>query len=459
MNDEAWAERIKRSISGTRIVAKLFGIFMLVLVLLIPLNMIESVLDERLQRRNETLDEITGTWGRDQSIIGPVLVVPFRYTTSHWENRTVGTIVERFEVRDTAVARAFFLPKSWQATGEMEPHARYRGIYQTTVYSAELALEGTFDVPDYEAIRIREDQFLWDQAFVSLGMPDLRGTRGALKLAWGDSELAFSPNSHMAELGAGVHSPLRKFAGFSGPIAFRIPLTFNGNSTLLVAPVGIENRVELKSVWMDPAFRGAFLPIERTVSDQGFSATWSVSHLGRDFPQFWTDQGGTLDRSKITASLFGVELVTLIDSYRNVERAIKYGILFLTMVFTAFFLFEMTGSRRVHVFQYILVGAALCLFYLLLLSLSELIRFGLAYAIAASAATALISLYTAAVLKSGRRALWIFSMLLTIYVFLYVTLQLQDYALLTGSIGLTAALAIVMYVTRNIDWYADKSGS
>lgn len=458
MNDGTWSETGKKSISGTRIMMKLFGIFVLVLVLLIPLSMIESVLYERLQRRNTTLEEITSTWGKDQSLVGPVLVVPFQFNTSHWEDRTEGVKIVRVEVRDTAVARAFFLPKTFNASGELTPHTRYRGIYRTTVYSADLTLEGTFDLPDYEAIRIGKEQFFWDQAFVSVGIPDLRGTREALKLTWGDSEYAFAPNSNVDELGAGVHCALRRFRGFSAPIPFRIPLTFNGNSTLLVAPVGIENQVNLKSVWADPAFRGAFLPIDRTVTPRGFQARWSVSHLGRDFPQFWTDQGGgSLGRDRVDAALFGVELVTLVDAYRNVERAIKYGILFLTMIFTAFFLFEVMKASRVHSFQYILVGAALCLFYLLLLSLSELIRFPFAYTAAATAATAMISLYTAAVLKSGRRACLIGAMLVTIYGFLYVTLQLQDYALLTGSLGLTVALATVMYVTRNIDWYAEKN--
>jgi inner membrane protein len=302
---------------------------------------------------------------------------------------------------------------------------------------------------------------LWEKATVSVGIPDLRGARSSLKLFWGDTEYTFVPGTSLSEWSSGVHCSLRGLKGLSEKTRFRIPLTFNGNATLLLAPIGIENTVHLKSAWPDPGFRGAFLPIERAISAGGFDAKWSVSHYGRKFPQFWTERAssGAFSAESVNESLFGVELVTLIDSYRNVERSIKYGILFMTLVFTAFFLFEALSGLRVHGVQYLLVGAALCLFYLLLLSLSEVIPFAWAYLGAAAAATVMISLYTVAVLKSGRRAMGIGCLLSLIYSFLYVTLQLQDYSLLTGAAGLTIALATVMYATRKIDWYAEKEAA
>jgi inner membrane protein len=459
MTENDWTAKLRGSATGPRVLAKVFGIFCLGLMLLIPLGMIESVLGERRERRDDAIREITSSWGPDQTVIGPVLAVPYRYTTTRWEERAVGDKVVRVAVTDTATSRAFFLPRVWNADGAITPHPRYRGIYKTVVYSGAMTLEGEFDVPDYEALQVKEDQFLWDEATVSIAIPDLRGAHSALTLAWGDTEYTFTPGTTLPEWDAGVHCDLRGLKAFPARIPFRIPLTFNGKATLLLAPLGIENVVRMRSTWPDPGFRGGFLPIERTITEEGFDAKWSVSHYGRTFPQFWTERTprNPFTVQDVDGALFGVELVTLVDSYRNVERSIKYGILFLTLVFTAFFLFETLSGVRIHGIQYLLVGAALCLFYLLLLSLSEVIRFVWAYLAAATAATVMISLYTVAVLKSGRRATGMTCLLALIYGFLYVTLQLQDYSLLTGTAGLTIALAVVMYATRNIDWYAEKS--
>jgi inner membrane protein len=218
----------------------------------------------------------------------------------------------------------------------------------------------------------------------------------------------------------------------------------------------MQNTVTIKSKWPDPHFRGTFLPTERKIGADGFEAVWKVSYYGRSYPQQWSslDGAGMIARDALNASLFGVDLITVVDSYRYVERSIKYGILFIVLVFTTFFLFEILAAIRIHPFQYTLVGVALCLFYLALLSLSELIPFGRAYLAGAAAATLMITAYSATALKSGLRALLVCIGLSGIYGFLYVILREQDYSLLIGTIGLFIALAIVMFATRGIDWYA-----
>src|SRR5436190_63762 len=252
--------------------------------------------------------------------------------------------------------------------------------------------------------------------------------------------------------------------GTDQPIAseteFSIPLDFNGSEGIYFAPFGVQNEATLKSNWPDPAFRGAFLPADRSVRPDGFDAKWKVSYYGRDYPQSWTSRTGNERFSilSVTNSRFGVQLLSILDAYRYVERSIKYGVLFLVLVFTTFFLFEVTARQKIHPFQYLMVGAALCLFYLLLLSISEFIGFSWAYLIAAVASTGLITWYCRFFLGGGARTLMIGAGLAGVYTFLYITLRQQDYALLMGAIALFIVLAIVMYVTRKVDWYARDAG-
>jgi len=241
---------------------------------------------------------------------------------------------------------------------------------------------------------------------------------------------------------------------------FSIPLDINGSEGIFFAPFGVQNVVNLKSNWPDPGFRGAFLPATRSVRPDGFDASWRVSYYGRDYPQQWESRGGN-DRyttKSVGESRFGAQFLSVLDAYRYVERSIKYGVLFLVLVFTTFFLFEVTARQKIHPFQYLMVGAALCLFYLLLLSISEFIGFSWAYLAAAVASIVLITWYCRFFLGGGVRTMMIGAGLAGVYLFLYITLRQQDYALLMGAIALFIVLAVVMYVTRKVDWYARDAG-
>jgi inner membrane protein len=279
-----------------------------------------------------------------------------------------------------------------------------------------------------------------------------------LKLAWDGQSLPLTPGTRIDGLRAGLHADLSA-AGNTGaapnaPHSFSVEFTLNGSGTLAFAPLAVQTSVRLKSPWADPSFTGAFLPTEREVTPAGFSALWKIPYYGRDYSQQWTclAEQATIDTDKIEHSCFGVDLVTPVDSYRSVERATKHGALFITLLFTAFFLFEVLASLRLHTLHYLLVGAALCLFYLGLLSLSEFIAFGAAYLAAATASTLLIGLYCRSILRSGTRSLLITAALTGIYGFLYFVLQMQDYALLAGTAALFTVLAVVMYATRKVDW-------
>jgi inner membrane protein len=433
---------------------KLFCILALVLLLLVPLGMIGSILDERLQRKNEAIKEITSTWGQAQQIAGPILMVPYRYTYKTFKDVTISGKVEKVEVTEVAVANAYFLPSRLEVNGQIIPKKLYRGIYEAVVYTGELSIKGEFPKPDFETLKIDLKDVLWADSVVTFGITDMRGTKQALHLEVGDKRILLTPGTPVSALDMGVQARLRAEKTVDA-LPFKLDLTFNGSNGIRFAPLGVQNTVTLQSPWPDPGFRGSFLPVDREVSQNGFKAKWEVSYYGRAYPQQWTDRNGEaiFNSVSLRESLFGVEFVSLIDSYRTVERSMKYGILFIGLVFTAFFLFEVLAPLRIHPFQYLLVGSSLCLFYLLLLSCSEFIDFFKAYVIGAGASILLISLYSSTVLKSGTRSLVLGVGLGIIYTFLYVVLRMQDYSLLVGTVGLLITLAGVMYATRNIDWY------
>src|SRR5215211_5608019 len=442
-------------------VLKLLGVGALILVMMIPLLMISGVLSERLQRRNSAVDEITASWGKDQNIIGPVLCLPYRFRVNVIrELPAADGRVERREVEETQTANAYFLPETLQIAGDVQTQLLHRGIYEAAVFRAQVFLRGRFAVPDLAALKIDPKDVLWQDAFVTLAVSDLRGTREGLVLDWGGEKRPLLPGSQVPGYTTGATGKLGYEQPITAPIDFVIPLDVNGSGGIYFAPFGVQNEAELKSNWADPGFRGAFLPAERSVRADGFSAKWKVSYYGRDYPQQWTSRSGNerFNERTVQASLFGAELLSILDAYRYVERSIKYGVLFFVLVFTTFFLFEMTARQKIHPFQYLMVGAALCLFYLALISISEFLGFGWAYLIAAVAATALITWYCRYFLGGGMRTLMIGAGLGGVYTFLSITLRQQDYALLMGSIALFVLLAVVMFVTRRVDWYARDAG-
>ena len=457
MNEQIEQKKLMPSFSKRfSTVFKMAGIFVLVLLLLIPLTMIKSVLFERLGRKNQAISEITSTWGKEQVIVGPVLVIPYRYYFKAWKEEIVNGKYQKKEIMDSATATAFFLPAEVKVKGELTPRKLHRGIYDAIVYSGKLSLSGTFTPPDFESLKVKDKDVLWKDAIITFGITDLRGISEALKVTWNGKTYSLLPGSKLDCFSSGLHAQLYGVAPSQKKFTYEFNLNLNGSRGISFAPAGVQNDVTLASSWPDPSFKGAFLPKERKITPNGFEAQWQMSYYGRDYPQLWTDKDekSPFSYDLVRKSLFGVELISLVDSYRNVERSIKYGILFIVFIFTAFFLFEVLSPVKIHVFQYTLVGAALCLFYLGLLALSEFISFPIAYLSGAAAATLLISLYSMKALKSGKRTMIIAALLAVIYVFLYVILHMQDYSLLAGTIGLFAALGTVMYATRNIDWYA-----
>jgi len=425
---------------------KMIAIGGLVVLLLIPLGMVGSLIGEREIRQSAAASEVAATWGKSQLLSGPVLTVPYR---QHGKNEKGDETVW--------ISYARFLPAMLKVDGRVLPERRHRGIFETVVYRADLHWTGSFARPGFEGWPIAPEDILWKEAYLSMGVPDLRGLRSGVVIRWAGRPLQFQPGGAEENLwDSGLRVPLPDLAAGKKEDAytFDFDLGINGSQELKVAPTGQQTTVALSSPWPSPSFSGAFLPESSRVTPQGFQARWNVSGFARSYPQQWRHEEAEKMALKaaLEASAFGVDLFLPVDAYQKTERSVKYGVLFLILTFLTFFLYEVFSGVPLHPMQYFLVGSALCVFYLLLLSISEHAPFGLAYLAAATATVLLIGGYSAAVLHGRLRALLMTIVLGVLYGYLYVLLQLEDYALLLGSVGLFVILALVMFLTRRIDW-------
>ncbi|MBI4963137.1 MAG: cell envelope integrity protein CreD [Desulfomonile tiedjei] len=427
--------------------ARILLLGFLVLLLHVPAAMIKDVIRERQSTRHEAVEEVTGKWGRSQIVVGPSITVPF---VRKWTEQTkTGETKTRSEIR-----YATFLPESLHWSGKLDSEVRYRGIFKVPIYRMALTCTGQFARPDLSQWKVASQDILWDRAYLSTRVSDVRAIANKAILNWNDKKMEFLPGAGEASpQNPGIHADLTGLLR-ADSLKFSFTLNLNGSEKALFAPFGKETRVDLESNWSDPSFQGSWLPSQRTVNQQGFKANWTIPFLGRNYPQKWTS-AEPMDKA-ITASLFGVSLISPVDHYRMAERSTKYMTLFLSLTFITLWLFEVLAKIRIHAVQYLLVGAGMCLFYLLELSLAEHIGFTVAYAIASFAIVALTFSYCIAVLKRASRAIIVGTVVTILYSYLYVLLRDQDYALLVGSAGLFVVLAVIMFMTRKVDWYASQ---
>jgi inner membrane protein len=417
---------------------KLLIIGALILVLLIPSAMIMSLIREREMRREEAIFEVSEKWGHEQTISGPIISIPykkyFKDEKGNWNTYTY---------------YVHFLPDELTIKSEVEPEIRYRGIFEVVLYNTILEINGSFSSIDLKKFNISQNDILWNEAFFSVGITHMKGIKESIKVEWNDSFLDVNPGIESSDiLTSGFSTRINiKLDNESNEFSFNINL--NGSGKLNFTPLGKETHVNIVSNWTNPSFIGEFLPENREVTDESFSANWKVLQLNRNYPQSWIG-----NKYNIESSTFGVELLLPVDEYQKNMRTVKYAIMFILLTFLAFFMMETLNKKKIHPFQYLLVGTALIIFYTLLLSISEHLSFKYAYLIASIATIVLITAYTKSVLKDKKLTSIIALILIILYCFLYVLLQLQDYALLLGSIGLFVILAVVMYISRKIDWYA-----
>jgi inner membrane protein len=410
----------------------------LILLLQIPVVTLQQLVSDRQLVRAEAITDITSKWGNQQTVIGPRLIIPYI--------KRLGTE----EKLSTQVLYGTFLPEDLQIASKLDPEVRYRGIFEVPVYKTDVMLSGNFLRPDFTLWGIEPKDILWDQAELTIQISDTRAIQNQAVLGWNQTQIAFEPGlGKLGGTGSGIHASLRNQMGLAN-FNFSIPLKLNGSQTLQFVPLGKVTQVTMSSTWNNPSFQGLWLPTERSITEQGFNATWSIPSLGRNYPQQWNNET-SIDELTIEASAFGVDLLSPVDNYRKTDRSIKYNFLFLGLTFVTLWLFELTAGLTIHPLQYLLVGAAMCLFYLLQLALSEHIGFHYAYAIASFSVVILITTYCFAVLGAKQRGGIVGVLQVVLYSYLYVVLANQDYSLLLGSIGLFLFLAVIMYCTRRID--------
>jgi len=399
-----------------------------------------NIIDERITLSEKVKNELYAQWGGKQVVAGPVLNVPF-------------TIQEKNEANQGLTERkgiAHFLPETLKTDGSLAPEKRKRGIYEVVVYEGSIKLKGSFIQPDVSQLDIPSAQFNWDAAYFTMGISDMRGIKNLPELVVNGQKCRVDPGVSDTDLFQSGITVKANSIDLKQALNFEIELVLNGSEDLSVEALGKTSEVTMKSDWAQPSFSGVFLPAERNVTANGFTANWQVTHLNRNFPQQWVDKKFNTHEAKL-----GVELLIPIDHYQKSMRSVKYAILFIALNFIIFIFIEMKSKTRIHPFQYSLVAFALLLFYALLTSIGEQTGFNLAYLISAIAVTLLISWYSFSILKNFKLVTWVTLLQTGLYLFLFTILQLQDYALLTGSIGLFVILAIIMRASQQIKWYSE----
>jgi len=432
-------EKISQWIKSS-IIIKMMTIGILVLLLMIPTSIVSDLIRERQNIRDQAVGEVSGNWGLEQKISGPVVSVPFY----EFEKDEKGNMVR-------SKIWAHFLPESVNIDGNVVPHEKYRGIYVVVLYNAKLAINGQFNYPDFASLGIDPANVVLNEAFVSIGLSDLKGVKENIRFKMNEKEYTFNP---------GV--PIRDIfeTGLSVPIvldpatqkySFSYNIDINGSSAINFEPFGKDNVVKLQSEWGSPSFQGDFLPDPGAteISENSFKSQWKVLHLNRNYAQAGIgDYISSGDRNQ-----FGVKLMLPVDEYNKIERSIKYCLMFIVITFIAFFFVEIINKRRIHPIQYLLVGIALCVFYVLLLAISEHLAFNLAYLIGSGLTVFLLTYYVYFVFKNKKLTFAFSFILMALYFFYFSLLQLENYSLLLGSLGLFAILGVVLYLTRKIDWY------
>lgn len=418
------------------ILIKVAIVIALGLIMLIPIGMITSLVEEREENQKIAQNEISEKWGGIQCFTGPILVIPYEHGVDKNKNPMV-----KF---------AYFLPDNYSVDGDITTEQRSRNIFNTLVYQSTLKVKGNFSRPDTQKLKIAVEKVRWKEAFIMIGIPYLQGIKNKIDFKMNNQSYLIQPGikeNSLIDKGVTVEVPLnRETLNYN----FKFDLALNGSSGLYFVPVGKQSHIHLKSTWPTVSFNGNILPSKRTLNN-GFDATWDVFDYNRNYTQMWTGENKSL-----TSSILGVNMKLPVDNYQMTMRSVKYAIIFIAFTFVVFFLVDLLSNKRIHPIQYLLVSCALVLFYTLLLAIAEHLGFDIAYLISAIATTSLITAYSATIFNNTKQTFMIGLFLAGLYIYLYIILLQESMSLLFGAVGLFIALAIIMFVLRKVDWYKEK---
>ena len=409
-----------------------FGVF-----LLIPLELIKSIIRERLKNSEDVKKDIAFKWSGQQTICGPILNVPV------W-------IFPSVNGQEPYKIIYHIMPESLIITGDIHTEKRHRSIYQAVVYTSDLELSGEFVISD---LKIPDrNKILWEESYVTLGISDNRGLKGDISFQIDSENPEAIPGPEDSDLFVSGITFRSKLSGQKKEIPFVSKFTLSGSESLLFSPVGKTTEIRLQSSWNAPGFSGNFLPSERSISESGFNAKWLITNLNRNFPQAWPGRSYSPSNDN-----FGVDFILPVDHYQKSLRSAKYGILFIALTFLALIFVELTIKENIHIFQYILVALGLVLFFSLLNAISEHTGFNMAYLISATSTILLISFFLFTLIKKYRPVLLIFGLLTVLYSFIFILLTLNEYAYLAGNIGLFVILGVTMALSAKLNLFNTKS--
>ena len=439
----------------TSITARLMMVGILTLLLVIPLSLIEGLIYERSHRQKQVVNEINQKWGNEVLIYGPILKIPYiTYKEKTFKNKNTKKVYTE-TVEETHFA--YFFPENLNISSNVNPERKSYGIYETAVYKSEMSISGNYIKPDFSELDIKEEQILWNKAKILLETSNLKGVNDKVSINLDRTNYTFSSKyngAKNASYGENImHKLESKFLHKTDlskmkSLDFDLKLNMKGSEQIRFVPIGKETKAQITSNWKTANFFGEFLPYnEDKITDTGFNAKWKILDINRPFSQ---QHFGYLP--KLSEFSFGVNFMIPVDEYQKSERSVKYGILVISLTFLIFFLIQTMSKIDIHPFQYLMIGIALTMFYSLLVSISEHSNFLKAYLIAGTSVIILITLYSKSILKINKFSIFIGTSLTVLYFFIYVIIQLENYALLVGSIGLFLILAAVMYVSRKIDW-------
>jgi inner membrane protein len=423
-----------------KLVIKSFFIGFLILALLIPTFFIMFLVSDREQRRKEVIKEVSSKWAGAQTVTGPFLVIPYYEEQTGTNNQVIST--KKF---------LYLLPDELNINGKIFPQIRHRSIFKVPVYNSSLQIAGKFKIAKPDKLPVAITALHFEEAVVCMGITDFKGIGENLQLKWNDTASSFETGLPGIDwLKEGISNPLKLTVDelVNGTSSFSINLSLKGSEGLYVVPLGSTTKVHFESEWPNPAFDGKYLPDTNAVSNKGFVADWKILQYNRSYPQYFTNS----NNYSINESAFGINLLQPVDAYGQTMRSVKYAVLIIALTFFVYFFLEIYYRKTVHPLQYVLIGFALVIFYTLLLSISEYLQFGQAYLISSVATVLLISWYTKGIFKQWPIVLLFAFILSLLYLFIYVIIQLQDNALLFGSIGLFVLLTIIMYFSRKVNW-------
>lgn len=435
---------------------KLVMVVFLIMMLMIPLTMITNVVKERSSYREEARHSIAESWTGEQKVLGPLLVVPYK---EYYKKKVWNAKKEDYQFETHHWDKKIYLaPEQLGLRGDIATDERSRGLYTIPVYTSDLTVSGHFTTQKLLQLRKQSQHRIeWQPAYLSVVVNDVRGVVEQPQLQWQGKPVEFLSGAQLDSLNRGMHAELGTLGTKEEKIPFSFRLLLRGMEKLQFSPLGKSTSVEMSADWPHPSFIGRYLPGERGIDAQGFVAKWNISSFSSGMPQLLAEcQQGHC--GALMEDTFGVYLFNSVDIYQQSERAVKYAMLFIGLIFVAFFLFEVLKGLRLHPMQYLLVGLGLSVFYLLLISLSEHLAFSQAYLLAALASTGVIGFYVSGVLHSVRHGITITAGLLLLYAMLFGILRSEDNALLMGALLLFSVLSLVMVVTRRVDWYAIGEG-